>query len=308
MLKPSSHEGIGIICVILAGIGFAIKPIFIKITLPYNIPIDIMMLWRYVIALGFFMTFLTIRRKLTSLKPPSETSIPLILLAGFLGCYLSTYADYKALTYLDTAISRFILFTFPVFVVIITAFLERSRPPKSQILAMLIIQSGLYIMLLWGGNFGAISTIGILWQLAAAIIYGTYLLLIRRIGKNMSSVALSSWIISVAIVSAVASMTAKGLWSEAFNFAPEAWFWLILIGFFSTFLPIALLTEGILRIGAPRASLISSFGPFLSMILGYYFLHEPIASTHIIGGIVIVYGVLQLERKISLRRLFRRAI
>ncbi len=308
MKKEYSSDTLGLFCIIGAGVGFSLKALFVKLTFAYGVSVDAMMLWRYSIAIVMFLVFLGWKDRCRSLILPKESSLFVLVVAGILGCYASTYADYRALELLDTGISRFILFTFPVFVVMMNAAIDRSFPPQKQIVAIMIIQIGLYAMLMHGNVFESINHEGVMWAVTAALIYAAYLVLVKRASNGISSVTLATYIVLVALLCNVINFTLLGRWDNELAITPMAGFWLFMTAFFSTFMPITLMAEGIRRIGSSRASLISSFGPFLSVVLGYVFLDEMMSPMQWIGGVIIFLGVVQLEKKISVKRLFRRAI
>jgi len=66
---------------------------------------------------------------------------------------------------------------------------------------------------------------------------------------------------------------------------------------FSTVLPMFMLTEGIRRIGADKASVIGSVGPVATIFMAFAFLGEPISVAQIAGTSLVIGGVLGISLK-----------
>jgi drug/metabolite transporter (DMT)-like permease len=64
------------------------------------------------------------------------------------------------------------------------------------------------------------------------------------------------------------------------------------MGIFATVLPGFLLAEGMRRIGASKAAIISSAGPVATIFLAYIFLGETISQMQMAGTALIIAGVL----------------
>jgi len=309
MENDNKYEISGIIFVIIAAIGFASKGILVKLTLAEGVSIPAQMLWRYGTASIIFILFILLKYKKHNIFNHSKKSIYTIFLAGFFGCYLATYADYRGLELLEATISRFILFTFPVFVILINSAIEKKFPPKRQIIAMLFIQVGMYFLLIIETeSIDDLNIEGILWGLLAAFIYAVYLILMHKSTKTFSSIVASSYIVIFAFFVTLMEFQIADRWEEELYINDNAFWLLMLTAFIATFLPITLMAEGIKRLGSSRASIISTSSPFLTIIMAYIFLEEIMTSYQMLGGVIIFISVIILERKIPAKRLWRRGV
>ena len=75
--------------------------------------------------------------------------------------------------------------------------------------------------------------------------------------------------------------------------------WLLsaVLGFFCTFLPATLLTQGIKRIGASQAALISGISPVITLALGAWLLNEQLTLWQFLGAGLILMGVIFISYK-----------
>jgi drug/metabolite transporter (DMT)-like permease len=60
---------------------------------------------------------------------------------------------------------------------------------------------------------------------------------------------------------------------------------------FSTVLPVFLVSEGIRRIGASNAAILSSIGPISTIVLGYWLLGESFGAWQLAGTLLVSAGV-----------------
>lgn len=65
----------------------------------------------------------------------------------------------------------------------------------------------------------------------------------------------------------------------------------------STVIPSLLITAGIKRIGSSQAAVISSVGPVLTLILGFFVLGERLVWLQIVGCVIVVVGVSQVGKQ-----------
>jgi len=309
MNTSPTRQWVGIACVILAAAGFSLKGIYVKLTIAEGVSVPSLMIWRYLLALIFFWGFALWRYNIRQVIFLPKTALLLTIAAGFMGYYLGTYADYRALELLDATVSRFILFTFPVFVVAWHSLIERKLPPPRQVAAIITIQVGMYFLLLADGrSFPTDSMEGAAWGFAAAFSYAIYLILIQKTGKNIPSPIIATWVVTTASIITLIEFSLMGRWSNEFEINSTAFYLLLQTAIFSTFLPIILIAESIRRIGSSRSALISAFSPFFTIILAFLLLNEVMTPNQWIGGLVIFLSVLILEGKLPVRKLFRRTV
>jgi len=309
MEEKNKYEILGILFVIIAALGFAFKGILVKLTIAEGVSVPALMLWRYGGASIIFILFILINYKKHNIFNHSRNSIYTILLAGFFGYYLGTYADYRGLELLEATISRFILFTFPVFVIFINSVIERKLPPVRQILAILCIQIGMYFLLIIENeSIEDLNIEGILWELLAAFVYAIYLILMHKSTKTFSSIIASSYIVIFALIVTTIEFHIADRWEAEFYISEKAFWLLMLTAFISTFLPIMLMAEAIKRLGSSRASIISASSPFLTIILAFILLDEIMTFYQLLGGIIIFISVAVLEGKIPAKKLWRRGV
>ena len=161
-----------LLLITLATFGLAFKGIAAKLAYASGINANYLLLVRFAAALPlFWLGARMVHGQFTHLSGRQWLHCGG---AGFL-YFLAAYTDFNALVYLDAGLSRLILFTYPVFVFIIISMVERRRPIASQLLAFVVIFSGLLIAIpvssiAQQNNF----YLGGLFALLASLTYGAY--------------------------------------------------------------------------------------------------------------------------------------
>ncbi|MEM7467841.1 MAG: DMT family transporter [Pseudomonadota bacterium] len=79
--------------------------------------------------------------------------------------------------------------------------------------------------------------------------------------------------------------------------SPKAWCYLLLMTAFTNVLPLFLFSEGIKRVGAERAAIVSTVGPPTTIFLAAYLLGESMNQIQLLGSALIIVGIIIVEYK-----------
>ena len=225
----------------------------------------------------------------------SHNDLLLAVFAGLLCYYLGALANFYALTIIDASVERSLLFAYPIFVVLITTVMTRKPPSPRVLLALMLTSLG--VVLVTGALHTELSTAewsGMGWILFCSLSIAIYFLisgeLTQRLGSGLFTLIAMT---AAAIGMAIHYQFAEG-W-ENINLTEAAWWTLIALVVFSTVLPLFLMAEGVRRVGAPQASLISTLGPPATALMAYELSGEILNVSQFAGIGLVVIGVLALE-------------
>jgi len=228
-----------------------------------------------------------------------RNDVLLAVFAGLLCYYLGALANFYALTIIDASVERPLLFAYPIFVVLITTVITRKPPSPRVLLALVMTLCG--VVLVTGAlntELNAKQWSGMTWILFCSLSIAIYFLisgeLTQRLGSGLFTLIAMT---AAAIGMAVHYQFAEG-W-ENVDLAPAAWWTLIALVIFSTVLPLFLMAEGVRRVGASKASLISTLGPPATAMMAYELTGEVLTSSQLFGIGLVVIGVLAMEFKRS---------
>jgi len=130
--------------------------------------------------------------------------------------------------------------------------------------------------------------------LASAAMFAGYLLINERVATVIGSLGY----LVVAMTAAGACLLVHfAITSDFSALAMSARAWALVIGLtlFTNVLPLIMMAEGVLRLGAQRAAVLGSIGPPCTLAAGCWLLDESLHAAQLWGTALIVAGILVLE-------------
>lgn len=285
---PLSPERAAIVLVTIATAAIAFKGIFARFAYLEGATVTELLLLRFVIAAPLF---LLIARMLAPGRGTGESGgLRGCLLAGAL-FFLATLCDFTAIERIGASLSRIILFTFPIFVILLSAVRDRRPPPAAQVVLFVVVYAGLWLVVMphGPGALGVAEWTGILWALGSAVCYAAFLVTSQVVMTRMGSMrftALYNLVVLGLMVIYAAIVDPPQRWPSA---ATVQWGGLIAV--LCTVLPFFLLFEGIRRIGASRASLITLSGPMITVAFAWWLLDEVLTPIQWTGIAIVVVSM-----------------
>ena len=219
----------------------------------------------------------------------------LALFAGFLCYYLGALANFYALTVIDASVERPLLFAYPIFVVIITTLITRQPPSARVLLALLLTTLG--VVLVTGAlnaHLSANQWSGMGWILFCSLSIAIYTLISGELTQRLGSGLFTLTAMTAAAVGMAVHYQIFVGW-ENVDLSVAAWWTLTALVVFSTVLPLFLMAEGVRRVGASKASLISTLGPPATAIMAQELTGEILAPAQWLGIALVLIGVMALE-------------
>jgi len=286
-----------------ATLGLSIKGIFGKLAFIAGASVIVLVLVRMLLAVPLF---LLADRAIRPEGRAAMTQRDMGMGLGFgLMFLVAMLTDFNAIDILGAGLSRIVLFTYPLIVVLIASAMERRWPSMRQLLAFAISYIGLIIVLrpdraelpaeFWTGVASAV-----LCAVTIASMYAFANPLMKRIGAARFSILTH---VSAAIgMIVIATVTQT---PESFDLTWEVYFWIAMIVIFATVVPMMMQYEAMRRIGASRVSLIGLLGPVVTVFLAWLVLGERLDAIQLIGFCIVLSGVILLEWP-SLKRAINR--
>lgn len=192
---------------------------------------------------------------------------------------------YKSYNYISTGISISLHYTFPLFVMVLSALFFRFRPTKQSVAAMLCSLAGVALLSSGSLAIGG-KPAGILLAIGSALSYAACFLWIER--KKLTTldttvfVALKTCGASILLFPYV--LATNGL-TASISFQT---FCGLLVGGVFTILASSLLTMAIRHIGSVHTSILSSTEPIVCAVAGVLFLGEEVSLNSGIGIVMVL--------------------
>ncbi len=297
-ISPPRHADLMIAAA--AAVGFASKGIFAKLLYARGWDFESVLTLRSLGALPIVWIWAVWRA-----GPTAVCRIPLAAATGAAGagalCYCAgVLMNFYALTLMTASIERVLLFSYPSMVVILHALIQRRAPSRRVMAAVALTYAGILVVV-GGPNLATLheNAFGGGLVLSCALTFALYYLASERWTPAIGSAPFTVIALTSATLLLVGiSVAHHGHLSTLRGGVPDA---LLMAGLilFATVLPMLLMTEGVRRLGAQRAALISTIGPPTTLLMGALFLGERLSPVQCLGALLILGGIAVLQTQRS---------
>lgn len=220
--------------------------------------------------------------------------LPLFFGTGILSILFFNYCYFEAIDVIGgAAVPALLLYTAPIFVMVLSAVLFHERITKHKLIALLATFLGLGFVTgaFTGGE--ALSAKAILLGLGSGLGYALYSIFGKYLVDKYDAVTITFYTFLIAAVGAVSlSGIAENI---SLIFSVKCIFQAIGLAFFSTVLPFLLYTAGLHHVEAGKASIFATAEPFSAAIVGVLLFHEQFTASKIIGMLFIIAGIIYLN-------------
>ena len=285
-------KNIGILVVFLATVFLSTKSIWAKlIYLDSLSPLNVLVC-RAVLSLPFFLIPM-IRFDWNSVNKSK------VFKYSFLGAILyvsSSITDFIGLLYISASLERAVLFTFPIYVFLLSSDLSRITFSK----VVLIVSTVLGLAIMFNptvDNHLTDTLIGISLVFLSAIFWALFIIYSKRAVSNISSTIFTSTYMCITTV-----LLLLGFIIDSKNFTTfstlqtHTMIYLVFLAIFCSIIPSYLMFFGLKRINASLAAVISAMGPIVTLALDVVILNHNLALNEIIGAIIVTACVTCLTR------------
>lgn len=287
----------GVAMTTVAATMFAFKGVLAKLVFMEGVGLAVLLLVRFSLAIPIFWAGLKNMMDIRDLSLIDRRGWLYCILAG--GCYFaSVYADFKAIELIPVGVERLLFFSYPIFLIVLSALLLRLPPTRRQMGGMVVIQAGLVLIV---GildspivSFTSHMWTGVAFAMLAALAYAIFLLLAQMATRRLGSVAFTVLANSVTFL-AIAVWYGAGHTLTEVEMSWRAFAYISAIAVFCTVVPFFMLFEGIRRIGSTPAALISTTGPIVTVLAAVVILGESLSNIQLVGMALVLGGVVWLE-------------
>lgn len=285
-------KNIGILVVFLATVFLSTKSIWAKLIYLDSLrPLNVLVC-RAVLSLPFFLIPM-IRFDWNSVNKSK------VFKYSFFGAILylsSSIADFIGLLYISASLERAVLFTFPIYVFLLSS--DLSRITFSKVILIVSTVLGLAIMFNPTVDNHLIDTlIGISLVLLSAVFWALFIIYSKRTVSNISPTIFTSTYMCITTV-----LLLFGFIIDNDNFTTfstlqtHTMIYLVFLAIFCSIIPSYLMSFGLKRINASLAAVISAMGPIVTLGLDVVILNHNLALNEIIGAIIVTACVTCLTR------------
>lgn len=269
---------IGYLLVALSALCFGLIPVFARIAYASGVQTATLLFLRFFLG-GIFLAVIAYRQRAP--LPPKQYW-PFLFLLGFIGYSGTSFGYFSALGYASASIVSLLLYTYPALVIILSMIFTSEKISFLKWISLLFASCGCFLVIGFGGE--AQST-GVLLALGAAFVYSLYIIISAQIVGKKTAMGSSAFIILSAACSWALMILVQG---AQFPKTCAGLLATLSLAFFSTVVAFWSFFAGLSRIGASRASLVSTLEVLVTVLSAIFFLGEKPSLFTLLGGILIV--------------------
>ncbi|ODR82329.1 multidrug DMT transporter permease [Haladaptatus sp. W1] len=281
-------DRLGTALVIVSAVGFGTLGILGKLAAGAGLSIPTVLFFRFLLATALVWAGLAVRGRLRRF---SGRTLLVGLGLGAFGYAAMSGLYFWGLSFLTAGLVGILLYTYPVIVVVLSALFLDERITRRTGVALVLALVG--VALITGGDPAGADPRGIVVVLAAAVVYASYITASRVALDAVPADLLTAHVLPAAACAYLVYGSATGTLS-----VPDSgsqWLIVAAIAVLATALPIFTFFAGLGRIGASRASIVSTVEPVVTLLLGAAILAEPVTPVTVLGGASVLAGVLLVQ-------------
>lgn len=226
-----------------------------------------------------------------------------IVLFG-LALAMVTYTYFVAISRLPIAVALVIQYSATAWMTIGEALWRRRIPPPAMLFALFLALGGVILLTgVWRANLNGLDRIGLLYANLALVTYILYLVLGRRVGRDLPSLTTTSY---GALVASIFWLCVQPPWHIPANtWEPQHLFLIVVVGILGMALPFSLMLGALRRIDATRAGIAATLELVAAGVIAYFWLGQRLDLWQISGCVLVMIGItaLQYENLVTHRSL-----
>lgn len=214
--------------------------------------------------------------------------------SGICSLLFFSYCYFTGMTMTSLSVICVLLYTAPVFVMLLSVLLFRERMTRSKLLALLLTFAGCCLVSGLGGETH-LSGAALLLGLGSGFFYGLYSIFSRyAIQRGYSSWTITFYTFAFC-TAACLFLSDWGSITSTVSAAPSLLIWIVLLGLVTAFFPYLLYTRGLEQMESSRAAILASLEPAVATLLGVLVLHEPLTVSNAAGIVLVLGGIAVLS-------------
>lgn len=222
------------------------------------------------------------------------------VIIGLFGFFVFQISFPVGVKYTSASISALIMATLPVNVVLINLILKSEKISFRTITGIILSIAGITVIIL--GTKGGISlegtyTVGVILLILSEVGFAVYTIKSKFLISKYSLYQVMFLVILFSFVPFL-FLSAKNIINTSYySISGIAWTGLIFTGIFGTCIANILWYRGIKQLGSTKTSIYANLPPVFGIIVSFIFLNETLTLLQVAGGIVIMAGVILVNKK-----------
>ena len=275
----------GILLITISAASFGTLAIFGRLLYADGLDTFSMMFLRFGFAALLMAIILLARRE----RFPTGKTLLALIGMGAVGYVGQSFSYLTAIKYASAGLVALLLYLYPTLVFILSVVFLHEKISFMKVLAIILALIGTALIVNPEGG----QPLGILFSVAAALIYSGYIIVGTNVMKHVSPFQSSVVIFASAGLVYGILMSINGLQLPS---APAGWVHMAGIVVVATVIPVVTFLAGLERIGPTNSAMLSTLEPVVTVLLAAWLFGEKLAWIVLIGGGLILVAVIILTR------------
>lgn len=276
----------GIIYVLISAIIFGSMPLMADIVYKNNGNSITLTLLRFLLSTPIL--FLLIKRNNQESIKITKSELFKITLVGIMGYCATSLLLYTSYNYISTGTATTLHFIYPVLVILGGIIFFKEKPSMIKYISVGLSAAG--ILMFYNGD-SKVNILGMLIAFLSGVTYTFYILFIEKSQlKTLGTYKLTFYlcIISSAVLAIVCVVTD----SLALNMTYKGWLMSLVLSLSVTLGGVCLFQKGIKLIGSQSTSILSTFEPITSILIGILIFNESFDIKTVLGFTFIIIATI----------------
>ena len=243
--------------------------------------------YRYAIAVVVLAAVMAVRRKPLAV---SRRDLAIMALLGVLFA-ASSLSLFMSFLFMGAGVASTLLFVYPVMVAVIMAVFFKERVTRSTVLAIALALTG--VALLYKGDGGEpLSGAGVSLVMVSSLTYALYIIIVNKSPLRMSSVKMTMYVLTFAVVVAVAMSFTDPANHLQLLHTPRQWGLALLLAVVPTVLSLLLMVIAVHDVGSTPTAIMGALEPVTAVVISVALFGELVTARLVIGIVFILAAVL----------------
>lgn len=280
----------GILLIMLAAICFGLIPFFATIAYANGFNPITLTLFRFGLAAVLLYTYIKIKG--INYKV-SAGQYFLLFQVGLIGYGVMMLTMVTSYNYIPTGLATTLHFVYPIAVMVGSIFIFKDKVGWKSITALVLSVVGIYFL----AGFNSVESLnfyGVSLALVSGVLYAYYILTIAKSSLRQVSAFVIAFYISffnALVLLAVCAFTGD----LHLNITYQGFLSTLMLALVSSFVGMVAFQTGLKIIRATTASILSTFEPITSLLVGVFILAEVLAWHHILGSLLVIISVIAVS-------------
>lgn len=232
----------------------------------------------------------------------TRRELPYVLAFGIAGLAFVQWFYFLALHRLAIGVALLIEYLAPLLVALWARFFSKETVRRRVWVALGLALAGLALIVNVFGGGTSLSTAGVLFALAGAFAYATYVLLAEHVVGNRDPVSLLAWgFLFASVFWAILDpwwsfpghllTSSTSLQGNLAGWHLPVWTLALLMIVFGTVVPFFLLISALRHLPATRVGIVAMLEPVVGAIVGWVWLSESLGDVELLGAAVVLAAI-----------------